>query len=102
MRRISIILFLCSLTIGNAQTESIKKSPPLTKGTAASVAMSEERLAKIEAMLQDAVEANNIPGAVALIARNGKIVFHKAYGMADNASGRNLKEDDIFRIASQT
>jgi CubicO group peptidase (beta-lactamase class C family) len=29
-------------------------------------------------------------------------VYHKAFGMADNATGRALKPDDIFRIASQT
>src|SRR5687768_14286074 len=32
----------------------------------------------------------------------GKIVYHKAFGMADNSAGRPLKPDDIFRIASQT
>ena len=36
-----------------------------------------------------------------MIARNGKVVYHKAYGHADE-TGRPLKEDDIFRIASQT
>lgn len=52
-------------------------------------------------MLQDAVNENSIPGAVALIARHGKIVFHEAYGQA-NASGTPLQKDAIFRIASQT
>ena len=37
-----------------------------------------------------------------LVARNGKIVYYKAFGKADNQSGRNLKRDDIFRIASQS
>jgi CubicO group peptidase (beta-lactamase class C family) len=36
------------------------------------------------------------------VARDGKIVHWKAYGMADNQAGRKLKRDDIFRIASQT
>ena len=49
-----------------------------------------------------AVEESQVPGIVALVARDGKIVLHKAYGMADNESGRALQRDAIFRIASQT
>ncbi len=64
--------------------------------------MSAERLARIDAMCQKAVDEGQVPGVVALVARNGVIVYHKAFGMADNASGRSLKRDDIFRIASQT
>jgi CubicO group peptidase (beta-lactamase class C family) len=48
------------------------------------------------------IENDEIPGAVALVARKGKIVYLKAFGMADNESGRKLKTDDLFRIASQT
>jgi CubicO group peptidase (beta-lactamase class C family) len=36
------------------------------------------------------------------VARNGKIVFHKAFGTADAKSNRLLKKDDIFRLASQS
>ena len=62
----------------------------------------QQRLARIDSMLQKSVQDNEIPGAVALIARHGKIVFYKAYGMADAGTGREFKTDDIFRIASQT
>jgi len=85
-----------------AQTQSIKTSLPLAESSATSAGMSDERLARIDIMLNNAIEINDIPGAVALIARNGKIVFYKAFGMADNESRRSLKRDDIFRIASQT
>lgn len=64
--------------------------------------MSPERLAKIDKMLSEEVNSGTIPGAVALIARNGKIVFHNAYGMADNQAKKQLEKDAIFRIASQT
>lgn len=84
------------------QTGSQKKSPPLSEATASSQGMSEERLLRIDAMCQQAVNEGHIPGAVALVARNGRIVYYKAFGMADNTSSRKLKRDDIFRIASQT
>jgi hypothetical protein len=53
-------------------------------------------------MFMKAVSEGDIPGVAALIARDGKIVYYKAFGMADNPSGRALKRDDIFRIASQS
>ncbi len=90
-----------SLTL-QAQTPSGQKSPALSPGSAKSVGMSAERLARIDAMAESAVEGGDVPGVVALVARNGKIVYHKAFGVADNTTGRELKKDDIFRIASQT
>lgn len=101
-----LIILILSLVIGitglNAQTKSVKKSLVLTEGTPESVGMSTERLARIDSMCIKAVSEGKIPGAVALIARNGKIVYYKAFGMADNQTGRILTRDDIFRLASQS
>ncbi|NEW83555.1 MAG: beta-lactamase family protein [Mariniphaga sp.] len=102
MKNLVTILFLGIVLSINAQTKSMKNSPLLTEGTPVSVGMSAERLARIETMCADAVAKGEIPGIVALVARNGKIVYYKAFGKADNQSGRNLKRDDIFRIASQS
>jgi CubicO group peptidase (beta-lactamase class C family) len=85
-----------------AQTKSMKKSPVLTEAEPESVGMSGERLARIDRMCQEAVETGSVPGMAALVARNRKIVFWNAYGMADNEAGRELKREDIFRIASQS
>lgn len=97
------LLLLSIYTLSSfAQTTSIKKSPLLTEAPAKNVGMSEERLARIDAMCKEAIEKDEIPGAVVLVARNGKIVYYKAFGMADNEAGKELKRDAIFRIASQT
>ena len=97
-----IAISLDGTTSAIGQTRSVKRSPPLTTADPQRAGVSPERLARIDTMLQDAVKSGGIPGVVALVARNGKIVFNKAYGMADNAAGRPLKTDDIFRIASQS
>ena len=102
MKTIIAILFSLCFLITSAQTKSIKNSPPLTTASPESVGMSAERLARIDSVCLETIEKSQIPGAVALVARNGKIVYHKAFGYADNDSGRKLKKDDIFRIASQT
>lgn len=93
-----VALFLaCTHNPSQRQT-----APPLSEADPGSVGMSAERLERIDQMLTESVENKEIPGAVALVARNGKIVYHKAFGMADNRTQRKLKRDDIFRIASQT
>ncbi len=99
--RVTFLIFLFSLILG-AQTKSLQSSSPLSEASPANEGMSSERLERIDLMFSNAVEKSNIPGAVALIARNGKIIFHKAYGMADNASGKAMEKNTIFRIASQT
>ncbi len=85
-----------------AQTRSAQHSPLLTPGIPESVGMSTERLARIDRMCREAVHTGEVPGIVALVARNGRIVFHEAYGMADNDAGVPMQRDAIFRIASQT
>jgi len=102
MKKALTFLFTLSIFWSFAQTSSINTSPPLSDADAASVGISSERLQRIDAMLEKAVAENQVPGIVALIARNGKIVFHNAYGMADNTDKKELKKDAIFRIASQT
>ena len=87
------LLFL-STTVLFAQT--------LMPGKPAENGMSAERLARIDQMVNDNMNKKKIPGAVVLIARNGKIVYHKAYGYSDIEKQTVLKKDDIFRIASQS
>lgn len=53
-------------------------------------------------MLQQQITDNQLLGAVALITCNGTIIFHKAYGMADNKNKKQMQKGTIFRIASQT
>jgi CubicO group peptidase (beta-lactamase class C family) len=96
------LIFALAVSDGSSQTIAVRHTSPLIEATPASQHMSGDRLAKIDNMLKGEVTQNKLPGIVALIARNGKIVFYKAYGMADNESGKALKKDDIFRIASQT
>ena len=53
-------------------------------------------------MLQQSIDSGWIAGAVGFIARDGKIVYNKSFGVSDIESKTALNCDDIFRIASQT
>jgi CubicO group peptidase (beta-lactamase class C family) len=102
MKNLLIALCLILTYTAQSQTRSIQKSPPLTPASPESVGMSSERLQRIDAICEEAVRDGDVPGVVALVARRGKIVYHKAFGMADNEADRELERDDIFRIASQS
>ena len=64
--------------------------------------MSIERLSRIDSMLNKAVKSKEIPGAVALVTRNGKTIYQKAFGIANPENNSIVIESDIFRIASMT
>ena len=87
---------------GFSQTKSSKNSPQLADGSPESVGMSSERIARMDNIFQNSVNNKEVPGVAAIVIRNGKIIYHKAFGMADNQSNRVLKKDDIFRIASMS
>ena len=99
MRSLFTLIFISFAVLVNGQTPSVQKSAPLTVAPPESVGMSAERLDRIDAMCREAVKDGEVPGIVTLVARHGKIVFHEAYGMADNQSDRKMKKDFIAGVA---
>ena len=61
-----------------------------------------ERLQRIDSAVERDLEAGNLAGAVALVMKDGEIVYHKSFGFADVASRELMRNDSIFRIASMT
>ncbi|GMQ27065.1 serine hydrolase domain-containing protein [Algoriphagus sp. oki45] len=64
--------------------------------------ISKERINKLDAMLEEAVSRQQVPGLVAMVVKDGKIVYHEAKGLSDMAFGKKMEKNSIFRIASQT
>jgi CubicO group peptidase (beta-lactamase class C family) len=60
------------------------------------------RLKRLSDRIEEGVKNNELPGAVVLIARNGKIAHFEAYGFRDKEAKAPMKTDAIFRIASMT
>lgn len=61
-----------------------------------------DRLGRIDSAINAEIEIGGIAGAVALILRNGDVVYHKSFGLADIESKVPMRTDSIFRIASMT
>src|SRR6202162_1403763 len=66
------------------------------------VGFSSKRLDTTKEVLKADVEAKRLPGAVLLMARNGKIAFYDVAGYQDRATQTPMKKDSIFRIASMS
>ena len=58
--------------------------------------------AAIDRALRSALEANRIPGVVAMVASEDAVLYHGAFGKRDVQAGVPITEDTIFRIASMT
>jgi len=60
------------------------------------------RLKQLSDRLNEGVKNNELPGAVVLIVRNGKIVMFDSFGFRDKEAKVPMTNDTIFRIASMT
>src|SRR5688572_19052598 len=76
--------------------------PVLTPSAPASAKVSAKRLDRIDHVIREYIDSGWIKGAIGFIARDGKVVYHKAFGIDDPEKNQALKTDAIFRIASQT
>jgi CubicO group peptidase (beta-lactamase class C family) len=74
----------------------------LAQEAAESQGFSSERLARIAPVLKAEIEKGTVPGAVTLIARNGKIVHFEAHGFLDSAKTKPMGRDAVFRGFSMT
>ena len=73
-----------------------------TSENTAAPGLDPQRLGRIDTAINEEIAAGKIPGAVALIAHNGKLVYHKSFGFADLDSQTPMQTNSIFRIASMT
>jgi CubicO group peptidase (beta-lactamase class C family) len=76
--------------------QSLGKSTPDKQG------ISSERLGTLDRRLQAGVDAGEIPGAVVMIARNGQVVYEKAFGFASRADKVPMTTAALFRLASMS
>ena len=86
------LLLLLVLTLGAHGQPSPKSD----------LSISAARLERIDRVLQKYIDDNRVAGVVALVLKDGKPAYERAFGWADKEAGRKMTSDTIFRIASQT
>jgi CubicO group peptidase (beta-lactamase class C family) len=75
---------------------------PLPLARPEDIGLSSGRLARLGEVMRAEVECGRVPGAVALIARRGRLGFFESFGQRDAAGGAPMTKDAIFRIYSMT
>lgn len=96
MRIFFFSLFLLFIQFSSRGQQKLIETPPESQK------FSRERLQRIDRMVKGYIDEGKLNGAAALVARNGKIVYYRAFGYDDLENKKPLKRDAIFRIASQT
>ncbi len=71
---------------------------PLQTARPADIGLHPQRTQRIVNVLQACVDRQHIPGAVLLVARQGRIGLFEAIGQQDPAVGTPMRTDSIFRI----
>ena len=95
-RKIFIFVAALLIAISSGQSKDLKNSNPSRAG------FDSDRLKRIDKMIQDCIDREEVPGAVGILIKDGKIGYHKAFGWADIESKKPLKKDTLFRIASMS
>ncbi len=91
------IALLCLLTVNFICKKSPKQVDPDIVG------ISSERFERVVPLIEETIEKGDIPGAVLLVARKGKIVMREAFGHAQTVpEQKKMKPDMIFDLASIT
>jgi CubicO group peptidase (beta-lactamase class C family) len=77
---------------------SLAAPPPVPIAAAPDAALA----ARLDKVVDTAVAEQRLVGTVVLVARDGKVVYHRAAGLADREAGRPMREDAVFRFSSVT
>lgn len=96
MRALFLSLLVTFLGFAAHAKDALSTTPP------ARVGLSPARLDRLNEAIETLITDKRIPGAVTLIARNGKIAHFKAQGMMDVEAGQTMRPDALFRIYSMT
>src|SRR5690606_34241205 len=77
-------------------------SGPVMPAYAQAASTQADRVARLDAFLDRYVEENRVAGLVAVVLRDGQVVYEHAVGWRDREANSPMQVDTIFRIASQT
>ena len=98
MKRSALIIAL----IGVSLLATFAWGQALPTATPEEVGLSSPRLARATEVVKGEIAKGRYPGAVAIVARRGKIAYFEALGQRDPQTGAPMTKDAIFRLYSMT
>lgn len=99
--RLSVLFVVTILRVasGNELSEAARQ---LERGRPADVGIDADKLDRALSIVCHAIEDDEIPGAVVLVARRGRVVLHEAFGFRDLDRTRPMQTNSLFRMASNS
>lgn len=114
----TVVLALAGCSDGSAARTAVSESAQATQAPAAGptpaapVAPAAPDFATVSKVIDDAIAAHQLPGAVVMVGHGGNVIFQKAYGVrkldgqqgldGSPAPAEPMTEDTIFDMASLT
>jgi len=93
------ILILVALLLAGMSCQKTR----LPSGQASESGMSQDQLNRIDVILKEAIRRGEIPGAVVVVGRKGKVVYRRAFGLSQVVpQALPMAKDMIFDLASLT
>ncbi len=98
MRLLQLVILLLIF-----QNQADAQAPVLSPASSPDAAgFSAEHFRNADRIVKEYMDSAWIPGAAAIVVKNGRIAYHKEWGFQDAGKKIPMKKDGIFRIASQT
>lgn len=96
----SVIAFITLVLLLSHSLQSLAQLPHIKP---ARVSVSTEQLARMNSVIAESIAKSELPGAVVLVARRGRVVWERAYGSRAVEPFREaMTTDTIFDLASLT
>lgn len=108
MKKLLLLIFGLLFSSANAQEDTtiplvIKSASELTYGTPSDVGLDSVFIhTKVDSIMTLGIQKEAFPGAQLLVAKNGKIIFHEAYGSHTYDNLQPVALNDIYDLASVT
>ena len=92
----------CARVIAVPLLAAMLVSLPFSAFAQSDLRIDRTRIAKLDQVLQDYIDSEQLAGIVALVLQDGRTVYEHAVGWSDREAGKAMATDSMFRIASQT
>ena len=102
MRLVTTLLIIALIFSCASRSDSKDSKPVLSTADPLGYGLDQEEIDQIEAHVQWAIDSALISGAVALIAKEDKIIYQRAFGFSDLEKSEEMSLDNIFRFASMS
>jgi CubicO group peptidase (beta-lactamase class C family) len=93
-RLTAIAMALCNAAFATPTASAESRAPISATGVEV------PELAAVDRLMLQIMHARGIPGGAAAVAKDGRLVFARGYGLADKDSRAPVQPDSLFRVAS--